>query len=173
MCASLCVSTDSDKLAAACCRTACRLPCAAHYARLTRLRRVSPVLGLRQQEHGQSGAALLLEGLLPEWSKGSTGRHPADQCPQRNRGNQSLSGALAPIAAAAGGLMAFMKGRPARGLGANAALALIRRRDRRPFLGWPGLWTVGSKPMAVMWKAVCLLSPPRDRLVAPIHGRMR
>jgi len=168
MCGRYALSTEFDKLPPLL-RDSLPAALAAHYAPMTEVRPGQPVLGLRQ-EHGQIGAALLLWGLLPEWSKDPLGAaRPINARSETVATRASFRGPWRHrrCLLAADGFYEW-KGPPVAG---RKQPWLIRRRDRRPF--WlAGLWDrwIGADGSEV--ESCCLLTTAPNRLVAPIHGRM-
>lgn len=132
---------------------------AAHYVPQPSLRPGDPVLALRQ-EHGAPGAALLLWGLLPEWSKDPlAAARPFNARAETVMDKASFRGpwrhrrCLLP----ADGF--FEKGHR------------IRRRDGALF--WlAGLWDrwIGADGSEV--ESCCVLTTAPNALLAPLHNRM-
>ncbi len=118
-----------------------------------------PVLVLRQ-EHGRIGTALMLWGLLPEWSRDPlAGPRPFNARSETVAEKASFRGpwrhrrCLLP----ADGFIE--KGR------------LIRRRDRAPF--WlAGLWDRWIGPEGSEVESCCVLTTAANALIRPLHGRM-
>lgn len=118
-----------------------------------------PVLVLRQ-EHGRIGTALMLWGLLPEWSRDPlAGPRPFNARSETVAEKASFRGpwrhrrCLLP----ADGF--YEKGR------------LIRRRDRAPF--WlAGLWDRWIGPEGSEVESCCVLTTAANGLIRPLHDRM-
>ena len=130
-----------------------------HYAPRQRIPPGEPVLVLRQ-EHGRIGTALMLWGLLPEWSRDPlAGPRPFNARSETVAEKASFRGpwrhrrCLLPADAFS------EKGR------------LIRRRDRAPF--WlAGLWDRWIGPEGSEVESCCVLTTAANGLIRPLHDRM-
>ena len=131
----------------------------AHYAPRPLIRPGEPVLALRQ-EHGQISPALMLWGLLPEWSKEPlNGPRPFNARSGTVAGKASFRGAWRHRR----GLL------PADGFYEKGhRLAPI---DGRPF--WlAGIWDRWIGPDGSEVETCCVLTTAPNALVAPLHDRM-
>ena len=130
-----------------------------HYGPRPLIRPGDPVLALRQ-EHGRSGAALLLWGLLPDWS-----RDPL-------RGPRPFNARSESVAEKASFRGAWRHRRcllPADGFREKGRL--IRRRDRAPF--WlAALWERWIGPDGSEVESCCVLTTAANGLIRPLHDRM-
>ncbi|MFM7652492.1 MAG: SOS response-associated peptidase [Vulcanococcus sp.] len=138
-----------------------RLPeaLAHHYAARPLIRPGDPVLVLRQ-EHGRSEAALMLWGLLPEWSK-----DPLAAARPFNARRETVS----EKASFRGPWRHRRCLLPADGFHEKGRL--IRRVDRAPF--WlAGLWDRWIGPDGSEVESCCLLTTAPNALVRPLHDRM-
>lgn len=136
---------------------------AAHYAPRPLVQPGDPVLVLRQ-DHGQIGPALMLWGLLPEWSKDPLGRHGAGQRPFNAR-----SETVAEMASFRGPWRHRRCLLPADGFYEKGRL--IRRRDRGLF--WlAGVWDRWIGPDGSELESCCVLTTAPNALIAPLHNRM-
>ena len=132
---------------------------AQHHAARPLIRPGEPVLVLRQ-EHGRSGAALMLWGLLPEWSRDPLGAA---------RPFNARSETVAEKASFRGPWRHRRCLLPADGFHEKGRL--IRRIDRAPF--WlAGLWDrwIGVDGSEV--ESCCVLTTAPNALVRPLHDRM-
>jgi putative SOS response-associated peptidase YedK len=158
MCGRYALTTPIDRLLP---RLGPRLPeaLARHYAPRPLIRPGEPVLVLRQ-EHGRSATALMLWGLLPEWSRDPlTAARPFNARCETVAEKASFRGpwrhrrCLLP----ADGFLE--KGR------------LIQRQDRAPF--WlAGLWDRWIGPDGSELETCCVLTTAPNALVRPLHDRM-
>jgi putative SOS response-associated peptidase YedK len=142
-----------------------RLPegLAQHYAPRFQVQPGEPVLVLRQ-EHGQSGAGLMLWGLLPEWSKDPLGRHGAGQRPFNARAET-----VAEKATFRGPWRHRRCLLPADGFYEKGHW--LRRRDAGLF--WlAGVWDRWIGPDGSELETCCVLTTVPNALVAPLHNRM-
>ena len=131
----------------------------AHWVAQPLIRPGEPVLALRQ-EHGRSTSALLLWGLLPEWSK-----DPLNAARPFNARSETV----AEKASFRGPWRHRRCLLPADGFWEKGRL--IRRRDRAPF--WlAGLWDrwIGADGSEV--ESCCVLTTAPNALVRPLHDRM-
>jgi len=136
---------------------------ARYYAPRALIQPGEPLLVLRQ-EHGQIGSALMLWGLLPEWSKDPLGRHGAGQRPFNARRET-----VAEKATFRGPWRHRRCLLPADGFYERGRL--IRRSDRQPF--WlAGLWDRWIGPDGSELESCCVLTTAPNALVAPLHNRM-
>ena len=130
-----------------------------HYEARPLIRPGEPVLALRQ-EHGLSGAALLLWGLLPDWS-----RDPL-------RGPRPFNARSESVAEKASFRGPWRHRRcllPADGFWEQGRL--IRRRDGAPF--WlAGLWERWIGPDGSEVESCCVLTTAANALIQPLHDRM-
>jgi putative SOS response-associated peptidase YedK len=134
-----------------------------HYAPRPLVQPGEPVLALRQ-EHGQVSAALLLWGLVPEWSPDPLGRHGPGQRPFNARAET-----VAEKASFRGAWRHRRCLLPADGFYERGRL--IRRRDRSLF--WlAGLWDRWIGPDGSELESCCVLTTAPNALVAPLHPRM-
>jgi putative SOS response-associated peptidase YedK len=130
-----------------------------HYAPRPLIRPGEPVLALRQ-EHGQFNSALMLWGLLPEWSKDPlNGPRPFNARSETVGEKASFRGpwrhrrCLLP----ADGF--FEKGQR------------LTKRDGRPF--WlAAIWDRWIGPDGSEVESCCVLTTAPNALVAPLHDRM-
>ena len=130
-----------------------------HYAPRGSIAPGEPVLALRQ-EHGRPEAALMLWGLLPEWSKDALAAHRpfnarGETVPEKAsfRGPWRHRRCLLP----ADGF--YEKGR------------LIRRCDGAPF--WlAGLWDRWIGPDGSEVESCCVITTAANGLIRPLHDRM-
>jgi putative SOS response-associated peptidase YedK len=130
-----------------------------HYAPRPMIAPGEPVLALRQ-EHGRPQAALMLWGLLPEWSKDALVAHRpfnarGETVPEKAsfRGPWRHRRCLLP----ADGF--YEKGR------------LIRRHDGAPF--WlAGLWDRWIGPDGSEVESCCVITTAAHDLIRPLHDRM-
>ena len=130
-----------------------------HYAARPLIRPGEPVLVLRQ-EHGRSGAALMLWGLLPEWSKDPLGAA---------RPFNARSETVADKASFRGPWRHRRCLLPADGFHEKGRL--ICRVDRAPF--WlAGLWDRWIGPDGSEVEGCCVLTTAPNALVRPLHDRM-
>lgn len=132
---------------------------ARYYAPRPLIRPGEPVLVLRQ-EHGCSGTALMLWGLLPEWSKDPLAAA---------RPFNARSETVAEKASFRGPWRHRRCLLPADGF--LEKRRLIRRRDRAPF--WlAGLWDRWIGPDGSEVESCCVLTTAPNSLVRPLHDRM-
>jgi putative SOS response-associated peptidase YedK len=158
MCGRYCLTTPLDQLLP---HLGGALPhgLADHYGARPLIRPGEPVLALRQ-EHGLSGAALLLWGLLPDWS-----RDPL----QGPRPFNARSESVAEKASFRGPWRHRRCLLPADGFWEKGRL--IRRRDGAPF--WlAGLWERWIGPDGSEVESCCVLTTAANALIQPLHDRM-
>ena len=131
----------------------------AHYAPRPLIRPGEPVLALRQ-EHGQISPALMLWGLLPEWSKDPlNGPRPFNARSETVAEKASFRGAWRHRRCLLPADGFYEKGH---------RLAPI---DGRPF--WlAGLWDRWIGPDGSEVETCCVLTTSPNALVAPLHDRM-
>ena len=130
-----------------------------HYAPRSYIKPGEPVLALRQ-EHGQVQPALMLWGMLPEWSKDPlAGPRPFNARAETVAEKPSFRGAWRHRRCL---------------LPANSFLEKghrIQRRDGALF--WlAGIWDRWIGPDGSEVESCCVLTSPPNALVAPLHNRM-
>jgi len=130
-----------------------------HYAPRRRIAPGEPVLVLRQ-EHGRIGTALMLWGLLPEWSRDPlAGPRPFNARSETVAEKASFRGPWRHRRCLLPSDGFLEKGR------------LIRRRDRAPF--WlAGLWDRWIGPEGSEVESCCVLTTAANGLIRPLHDRM-
>ncbi|MFM2080505.1 MAG: hypothetical protein RLZZ219_1187 [Cyanobacteriota bacterium] len=130
-----------------------------HYAPRERIRPGEPVLALRQ-EHGRLEPALLLWGLLPEWSKDPLG------------GSRPFNARAETVAQKASFRGPWRHRRCL--LPADAFEEKGRRLSRRDGeLFWlAGVWDRWIGPDGSEVESCCVLTTRPNALVAPLHDRM-
>ena len=131
----------------------------AHYAPRPLIRPGEPVLALRQ-EHGQISPALMLWGLLPEWSKDPlNGPRPFNARSETVAEKASFRGAWRHRRCLLPADGFYEKGH---------RLAPI---DGRPF--WlAGIWDRWIGPDGSEVETCCVITTAPNALVAPLHDRM-
>ena len=158
MCGRYALTTPIDRLLP---RLGARLPEALldHYAPRPQIRPGEPVLVLRQ-EHGRSAAALMLWGLLPEWS-----RDPLAAARPFNARSETV----AEKASFRGPWRHRRCLLPADGFWEKGRL--LRQRDGAPF--WlAGLWDRWIGPDGSEVESCCVLTTAANVLVRSLHDRM-
>ena len=158
MCGRYALTTPIDRLLP---RLGARLPEALldHYAPRPQIRPGEPVLVLRQ-EHGRSAAALMLWGLLPEWS-----RDPLAAARPFNARSETV----AEKASFRGPWRHRRCLLPADGFWEKGRL--LRQRDGAPF--WlAGLWDRWIGPDGSEVESCCVLTTAANALVRSLHDRM-
>jgi putative SOS response-associated peptidase YedK len=130
-----------------------------YYAPRTLIAPGEPVLALRQ-EHGQLQPALMLWGLLPEWSKDPlAGPRPFNARAETVAEKASFRGAWRHRRCLLPADAFFEKGHR------------IQRRDRDLF--WlAGIWDRWIGPDGSEVESCCVLTTAPNALVAPLHNRM-
>lgn len=130
-----------------------------HYAPRPLIAPGEPVLALRQ-EHGRLQPALMLWGLLPEWSKDPlAGPRPFNARSETVAEKASFRGAWRHRRCLLPADAFFEKGHR------------IHRRDGEPF--WlAGIWDRWIGPDGSELESCCVLTTAPNPLVAPLHNRM-
>ena len=130
-----------------------------HYAPRPLIAPGEPVLALRQ-EHGRLQPALMLWGLLPEWSKDPlAGPRPFNARSETVAEKASFRGAWRHRRCLLPADAFFEKGHR------------IHRRDGEPF--WlAGIWDRWIGPDGSEVESCCVLTTAPNALVAPLHNRM-
>jgi putative SOS response-associated peptidase YedK len=131
----------------------------AHYAARPLIAPGEPVLALRQ-EHGALQPALMLWGLLPEWSKDPlAGPRPFNARAETVAEKASFRGAWRHRRCLLPADAFFEKGHR------------VRRQDRELF--WlAGIWDRWIGPDGSEVESCCVLTTIPNALVAPLHNRM-